>query len=406
MAKAFFRCAECGQDVTVFGTNRRDAERLARWHESRGSLCQNCEAEKRRAESAAAAEANRAAGLPALTGSEKQVAWAETLRTQALAQLAALAPYAATSDPLPQDSPDRLYMADQLRALRALVAEGGEAAIQALTSLMRAKAEARWWIDTRELTMAQLIQSLRDDLVVALRPTPPLTPEEAAAQEEALLRPPGEPVCGHVAEIAFVPPSLRVRMPVKHEEFRQAMRDAGFSWRDGFWARDLGPRNGDPADRMAETAHRILALGFLARLHDTRARAMALDGSFQPEQKRWVVKATTGPYAGWFRLDWPRDDDFYEAAKRLLGARYHRGHVHVPPGSADEVEDFAERHGFVFSDGARELIDRHRAEIAAGITVAEIKAKPAPVKVPAPRVPAQLAPPDTDEPDDALRDED
>ena len=49
-------------------------------------LCPECYAAKieaeRAAESAAAAEAAKNAGLPALTGSEKQIAWAESIRAK------------------------------------------------------------------------------------------------------------------------------------------------------------------------------------------------------------------------------------------------------------------------------------------------------------------------------------
>lgn len=71
-------------------------------------LCPDCYAAKlaaeRAAESAAAAEAAKTAGLPALTGSEKQIAWAEAIRAKQAAGLAAIdqalanAPAAANAD--------------------------------------------------------------------------------------------------------------------------------------------------------------------------------------------------------------------------------------------------------------------------------------------------------------------
>lgn len=57
-------------------------------------LCPACYQAKlaadRAAESAAAAEQAQAAGLPALTGSPKQIAWAESIRAKQVAQLQAL----------------------------------------------------------------------------------------------------------------------------------------------------------------------------------------------------------------------------------------------------------------------------------------------------------------------------
>ena len=57
-----------------------------------GDLVALSQAEKRAAESMAAAEAAKSSGLPALTGSEKQVAWAETIRATAAQSLNAIRP--------------------------------------------------------------------------------------------------------------------------------------------------------------------------------------------------------------------------------------------------------------------------------------------------------------------------
>lgn len=61
-----------------------------------GKLCYECykaeQAKQRAAESQTASEAAKSSGLPALTGSEKQVAWAETIRAAAAQSLNAMRP--------------------------------------------------------------------------------------------------------------------------------------------------------------------------------------------------------------------------------------------------------------------------------------------------------------------------
>lgn len=84
MAKSNFQCADCGAEVQIHGRNRRDADALAEWHEDAGHLCGECRSKQIAADGAEAADSNRAAGLPPLLGSEKQVAWAETLRIKML----------------------------------------------------------------------------------------------------------------------------------------------------------------------------------------------------------------------------------------------------------------------------------------------------------------------------------
>ncbi len=81
MAKADFKCADCGASVRVSGHNRSDADRKAAWHEAEGHVCDDCAAKRRAAENAVAAAANLAEGLPALTGSEKQIACAAKTRS-------------------------------------------------------------------------------------------------------------------------------------------------------------------------------------------------------------------------------------------------------------------------------------------------------------------------------------
>ncbi len=82
----------CGHTKThqIFGTNskgQRDNKRA--WLAT--TLCEDCyKAEqnaKHAAENAAAAEANKAAALPELTGTPKQIAWAESIRAAKIAEL-------------------------------------------------------------------------------------------------------------------------------------------------------------------------------------------------------------------------------------------------------------------------------------------------------------------------------
>ncbi len=97
-------------------------------------LCPDCYRAKldaeRAAEAAVAAEAAKAGGLPALTGTPKQVAWAESIRAKQSQDLnaldAALAAAPATAD------------ADAVRIGREIIAA------------MLARTSARDWIDGRD----------------------------------------------------------------------------------------------------------------------------------------------------------------------------------------------------------------------------------------------------------------
>lgn len=427
MAKSYFSCAKCGADTLVVGRNRADADRLAAWHQKQGHICAACESEQHAIQNAAAGDANAAAGLPALTGSEKQVAWAETIRRQMLADFDMLAPVIAAFGSL-----TRVNMAtdEELQAIKVgvqaaldvikagdrwhyqqwareiLEAIESADAFTILVQLVREQTRAAWWIDHRGAGVATTAKSLKaqiEERITALRPMPPeLCALEAAAQEEALLKPAGEPKSPQIAEISFVAPALRVVMPEKNEAFRLAIKKLGFHWSETRWVRSIDFRAGSPIDRMAEIAHRLIGAGFMVRLHDDEARTKALSGDFQAEQTRWIVAAKGGAYDGWVKIVWPRSDDLYSPAKRIIGSRYHDGAVYAPPGSIEEVAEFAQAYGFEMSQTPAALLAAHRSALASGAVIADPKAAPAPLRVPDTSKPENLDVPTAGIDDDLL----
>ncbi|MDR2092302.1 MAG: hypothetical protein LBP58_03145 [Azoarcus sp.] len=433
MAKNEFSCAQCGAPVAVWGRNKSDAARRARWHQAEGHLCETCEAARRAAEhaaeNAASAAANAAATLPELTGTEKQIAWAETLRQKMLARAHEYAPLMdilrdvhymrtrqgveeiialrAAMDEAAKNIPERgryhaLASADNL--MRAVESA---ARYQKFLEIMARETRASWWINHRDAEIREMVKSLKTEIdaeqaSVAAQQMPA---EQAAvveaAQAEALLKPAVAPKSTQIAEITLVGDQLRVSFAEKREDFRLIMRAMMFVWDKSarIWVRSLGITTGDPVDRQAETAHRIVAAGFMARLYDVAARARAISGEFQPEQTRWITK--TGD--GWCMISWAKQDDFYAPAKRILGARYMDGHIYVPPGSILEVIDFAEEYGFSVSPGVQKMLDAHRAALAAGAVIADPKRGPEPVRIEDAPIPPKLVPDADGEVDPALR---
>lgn len=382
MAKAYFQCP-CGESVQIHGRNRSEADRFVKWHEAEGHLCPTCEDARRTADNAVAAEANKAAGLPELIGSEKQVAWAEMIRSK-------MQPEILTNARRCHDSLARIaardYPADRPPAdVNRALAEINRNLLG--VDIIRAQCRASWWIDNQVNTFAGLLAALKDpiDEAFAARTTAPATDTEreieAQAQTEALLRPTGEPLSGNAIEIRHSGGTLHVVFPEKREEVRLLLRSAGFEWRKTRWERCLTWMAGDPCDRMADLAHRLIVLGYMVRLHDPVAREKAISGDFAPEQRRWISVTTSGEFAGWLRISWPRSDDFYQPAKRLLGARYKNGGINLPKGSVEEAADFAEQHGFSLSPAAQQALADHRAALAAGIVIDKPKAAAAPVRI-------------------------
>lgn len=368
MAKYEVECPDCGASYTVqlYGPGRDRDWKLENWDWT----CDECKEKLRQKANQQAATANAEAGLPPLTGSEKQIAWAEIIRKQKIATL--------DEELSKHDLTDRI---DKDRFNAALVN-------------LRNKADAKWWIDNRDMHVNRMLHA---EYAVTEKPLP--QEEKKIAEEakiealvEATVRP-EKPLTETVAEIRAGDTFVDVIFPEKREDFRQLVRfQLGYTWAETKWRRDLKSMNGPAHDRAAELGNRLLAAGFAIRIFDDILRVHAVSGNYEPESKRWVMARTSGQYKGWYAINWPKGDDFYQAAKRLHGARYDKPFVVVPAAQFQEVLDFAEMYQFSISDGAKKVIETAQSVQANALTTSvtprkkeklpEPGDKPAPLNVP------------------------
>lgn len=132
----------CGHSAThqLYG---KTTERQRRIEWLSGQSCPECyraeQEQRRQAENAQAAESNQQAGLPALTGSDKQVAWAESIRAAKLAELAQLRSLVETN-----------------AAKNPALAEQMLAAIDSAAT----QTTAAWWIDRRDHSAQTIAREL------------------------------------------------------------------------------------------------------------------------------------------------------------------------------------------------------------------------------------------------------
>lgn len=145
MAKATYQCDRCGADITITGHNRSDANHRAEYFASSGGLCHECWAKARDEERAQKAkldaEMAKASGLPELTGSDKQITWAETIRAKAVPILGKKEAWAETQMSRPDTSQERLSLAARTEIYDAHVC---------IISEVCAHAEAHYWIERRD----------------------------------------------------------------------------------------------------------------------------------------------------------------------------------------------------------------------------------------------------------------
>ena len=365
----------CGHEERhdLYG-NRKWRERQAARLEQ--ELCSNCKQAERDAENRNAAQANAEAGYPPLEGTEKQIAWAESIRHDMLAVAEVV------------DEAWSTIRDDNQSEWRQVLREGGqpfvacesllrnavkEAGVEAREAFMRALCEqtsASWWIDHRGNYYAVV-----QDIAAEIKADAPDKQEDSLvareAKQEAILRPEGEVVCDTVIELSLAGGVILVKPPEKREDFQQVMRATGCKW-DSDRRRYVfrpGRRDGDPLDRMAEITHALVAEGFLVCLFDAEARRRALEHDFAPRQTRWI-----GLDGDWLTISWQRPDDFYESARSLHGSRYKEGRVLVPTSMADDVVDWAEENGFALDPAVSTLLENRREALVNAIVLRNPKA--------------------------------
>ena len=424
MAKASYPCPKCGSPITVGGKsyNRARADSYAAYRQKRGDVCDQCQREEWAQKNEKSAAADAAVGLPALEGTEKQIAWAESIRKRLLDEVEAAAPIVDrlrnqlfASDSLDErecaramlqaapDSIQRYHLREMLKELETY------GRYDAFLALLRDQKAASWWIDCHRESLASIVLRHREMIDKRELGSRPVSTEEAEAAaeatEEATLRAACEPVSKTIAEIRHIGNAVEVHFPEKRDDFREAIKSLiMYAWNGTCWHRALGLTTGESSDRLAEVAHRLVAAGFVVRLHDTAAREKALSGQFEPEQMRWVSKCTSGKYAGWLMIKWGREDDLYSVALSLPGARYAKPCIVVPPGAIEAVAEFAAKYAFAMSKGANEILDAHRAALASGAVVTSFVDRPVAVRDDYDGKPKPISAPVDAEIDDELKD--
>ena len=149
----------CGHDETHnIGGPVKLRDSKATWLES--GICRECwakeQAEARRAANVIASDANKANGLPALSGSPKQVDWAETIRAEKLAEIDTH--YAKM---LSQ------WAAMDLTPAQAEQIERGKHMFMAGLATLKGESSAAWWIDNKDRPGRLIVKQVADEVEAA-----------------------------------------------------------------------------------------------------------------------------------------------------------------------------------------------------------------------------------------------
>lgn len=141
MAKAVAtcKCKICGTtfEKVAVKRNTREADSWKSWAERTFDICPACEDRQYEEKAARLAEAAKASGMPELTGSPKQISWAEQIRADQMKKIDAYLEQAKVA-----------CDAETLKRIEHV-----------LGYIRQNMAKASWWIDNRNNSPAILIRN-------------------------------------------------------------------------------------------------------------------------------------------------------------------------------------------------------------------------------------------------------
>lgn len=374
MAKYMVRCETCGKDFLAYLDGKvKDREwKLENWT----WICEECkESEFQRKNQEAAAE-NAKEGLPALKGSEKQIAWAESIRAEA--------------QPILDEIKDRC------RELIASAKEKGDKDEQEKHEEALRAAEyvtnnpfAKYWIESRFSINKWFFAEEMERVLPMVQERESKAKEDelsaiVEAKAEATVRP-EDTKTETVAEIKVVDGDvIAISFPERREDFRRLVKhDLGCCWKDKAWRKRITQFSGPIEERVVEAGSKLLLAGFPVRIYDEGLRSRAISGDYRPEKKNWIVRDSE---SGNFVIRWGYGEDYYWRAVKLRGAKYDSRlkRIVLSPEFYEEVIDFAEAHGFEFSAKALELVEIGKAVREKTLVCAPKEPEPIPESEPTP----------------------
>jgi hypothetical protein len=301
-------------------------------------LCPECyekhlEEEREKANTEAAEKAKEME-LPELTGSEKQVAWANTLRQKLI---------------------DTVENKIETFGTR----KGGSLKLinEIFNYILTNKTEAKWFIDNRYdfENVENFFRKIKEEM-----PT-----EEKIIEEKTELEVKAECTVKPTNAATEIPAEIIIqedKVLVKYEKdenFRLLVKSLGYKW-DGIWVRNINSTTGSAKDRAAELGNKLLNAGFPITIMDEAIRNNAVKGIYEAECHRWIYLRNTGEYEGRLVIKWDgQNDKLYSIARKLPKNKWDNG-VLVKVEHYKEVEEFAKLYEFKFSESALKSIYEYK----------------------------------------------
>ena len=336
-----FSCG-CEGRVNVIGPTK---DRQWKVDKKFAGLCEECFnkklEEEREQANRKSLEKAKEMELPELTGSEKQIAWANTLRQQLI------------------EKAENINIDNA--ALKILLKEvDKEGLMLLLDHMLITETESKFYIENRgisDLSFSKILGSYYDE--VFKKEEVELEKKiEKELMDEATIIPENSKFNGTV-KIKIEDEKVILDYE-KNDTFIEIVKSYGFTW-NKYWSRNTNIYTGSSEDRAAEIGNALLQEGFTIYIDDEKIREKAINGTYERECLRWIKYSKVKER---FLIYWyGKDDKMYKTSRKLPSSKWENGHTTVKLDYYEEVEEFARIYGFKFSDLALEIKEQYEKEL-------------------------------------------
>lgn len=348
----YYGTYSCGHEgrVNIIGPHKDREWKKERAFSHPCYECRRKEREERiQKENEESAKLSKEYDFPELTGSEKQIAWANTIRINLFKKADELL------EELKESKKKEAYFRSTETGQKIFISS--DEMIDMIDVGFFEHVDAKFWIEHR-YNLVCVLTVFFDELEKRKEEAsiPDEVKEEIAREIESLTSRPECSTKPGVVEIKFTKTSIHLCYP-KDDDFITIVKKYHYSW-EGVWCRKITELTGDFSDRAGEIGNVLLSNGFTVKFPDAVSKEKAVSGTFIPECNRWILKYSDNELA--IRWWYFQSDTLYNAARAIPGAHWRDRKMIVSVEFYNELQEFADTMNFQFAKAAVEIIEKYK----------------------------------------------
>lgn len=307
----YYGTYSCGHEgrVNVIGKMSERQWKIDRHFEG---VCEDCRNREQEENNKKSLEISKEYEFPELYGTEKQIAWANTIRL------------------------DFYKLCDSHDIV--------------IDNIINNELESKFWIDNRNCLDLEFVEKYNRKV-------------EQKRNEKVLISydtvKPHDIKYDGVVEIVKNANKI-VLLYEKNQDFIDLVKSKKYKWGDN-WYRELTETTGEFSDRAAEIGNCLLKNGFCICIHDEKITEMAVNGKFEAEHTKWIYSVSD---SNLLSIKWgSRDDELYNKVKKI-GAKYDGLSMKIDVSHYKAVEKFAKENDFKFTKAAINKINNYKEKMS------------------------------------------